>query len=271
MNQTEPTPVKSAFRALQVLELLTSEGSPLSFPELQQKLGYPKASLHALLRTLAGARWIDLDPAARRYILGRRVWEAGVAYTKMLPLESLARPFMERVRDETTETVQLAVLDGFEVLYIAKVDGEHMLRLDSSVGLRLLPHATGVGKVLLADVSDERLTAWLAQRRLERYTPHTITEPVKLMKELQEVRRKGYATDREERTLGAACLAVAIHNQTGAVVAAMSVSAPAVRFGRNQRTAALQSLRVAAKELSAALGCSPVSPASRVHVTANRI
>jgi IclR family KDG regulon transcriptional repressor len=267
MNQTEPTPVKSAFRVLQVLELLTSEGCPLSFPELRQKLGYPKASLHALLRTLTGARWIDLDPSARRYVLGRRAWEAGVAYTKMLPLEALARPFMERVRDETTETVQLAVLDGFEALYIAKVDGEHMLRLDSSVGLRLLPHATGVGKILLADLPDERLIVWLAQHKLERYTPHTIMEPMKLMKELRRVRRKGYATDREERTVGAACLAVAIHNHTGAVVAAMSVSAPAVRFGRNQRAAALQSLRVAAMDLSAALGFSPVSPTSRAPST----
>ena len=101
---------------------------------------------------MTAARWLHFDDLEKTYALGVRVWESGIAYSAMTPIESRARPFLERVRDLTTETVQLAVLENFEVLYVDKVDGRHLLRLDSSVGLRLEPHATGVGKVLLASL-----------------------------------------------------------------------------------------------------------------------
>jgi DNA-binding IclR family transcriptional regulator len=256
--------VKSAFRALELLELLTHKGRPLSFSECQAALAYPKASLHSLLRTMTSARWITLDETSRKYALGVRVWEAGIAYTKMLPLEALARPIMERVRDATDETVQLAVLDGFEALYVAKVDGHNLLRLDSSVGMRLKAHATGVGKVLLAGVPDATLKSWLSERTLERYTPSTITSSAKLLKELAAIRSEGYANDREERTLGAACVAVGVRDHRGAVTAAMSVSAPAVRFGKKEQAKALAELQVAAAELSAALGHAPRDAAPNV-------
>lgn len=246
--------VKSAFRALEILELHTKRGHPLTFSEIHEALGYPKASLHGLLRTMTEARWLDLDETARRYVLGVRVWEAGLAYAAMVPLESRARPLMERVRDLTTETVQLAVLDDFEVLYVAMAEGKHLLGLDSSVGMRLKPHATGVGKVLLASLPEESVAAWTRTGGLERYTPNTITEPSHLLAELRDVRARGYALDNEERTIGASCVAVGILNHAGSRVAAMSVSAPAVRFGRKQRAEALGHLLDAADELSAAFG-----------------
>ena len=247
--------VKSAFRALEVLELLTREGRALGFAECQRALAYPKASLHGLLRTMARARWLELDRVSKTYGLGVRVWEAGVAHTKMFRLEALARPIMEQVRDATTETVQLAVLDGGEALYIGKVDGEHTLKLDSSVGQRLTAHATGVGKVLLASLPEEELEAWLKTSTLQRFTPNTITDRRKLRSELELVRRRGFAVDRQERTLGATCVAVAIRNRLEKCVASMSVSAPAVRFGAAQRKRALAHLQRAASKLSTALGC----------------
>lgn len=251
--------VKSASRALEVLELLTREARPLSFADCQRELGYPKASLHGLLRTMTAARWIAHDEASRRYALGVRVREAGLAYARMLPLEALARPIMERVRDATSETVQLAVLDDFQALFVAKADGVHLLRLESSVGLRLQPHATGVGKVLLSGVADGRLRAWLDQHTLERYTPHTITSPGALLEELARVRLAGYAVDKEERLLGAACVAVGVRDHHGAIVAALSVSAAAARFGEEEQALALGHLRAAAGELSVALGYSAAS------------
>jgi DNA-binding IclR family transcriptional regulator len=246
--------VKSAFRALEVFELLTREARSLTFAEFQRALDYPKASLHGLLRTMARARWIEFDPGSKKYGLGVRAWEAGIAYTKMFPLETLARPIMERVRDATTETVQLAVLDAGEALYIAKVDGEHSLRLDSSVGQRLSAHATGSGKLLLTTLPEAELAAWLRASKLERFTPNTITDRRGLREELELVRSRGYAIDREERTVGAACVAVPVRNHLGKWVAAMSISAPAIRFGAPQRKMALAQLREAAEELSSALG-----------------
>jgi DNA-binding IclR family transcriptional regulator len=253
-RQKRARDVKSAFRALEMLELLTREARSISFAECRRSLCYPKASLHGLLHTMTAARWIDFDPMSKKYSLGVRVWEAGVAYAKLFPLDALARPIMERVRDATGETVQLAVLDSGQALYIGKVDGEHLLRLDSSVGQRLTPHATGVGKVLLAALPEAEFAVWLNDNKLDRLTPNAITNPRKLRDELKLVARRGYATDREERTVGAACVAVAIRDHGGKCVAAMSVSAPAVRFGAKQRRLALAHLREAAGKLSVSLG-----------------
>jgi DNA-binding IclR family transcriptional regulator len=246
--------VKSALRALELLELLTREKRALSFSDFQEALAYPKASLHGLLRTMTAARWIAIEFGTKRYVLGVRVWEAGIAYTETLPIETLARPIMEKVRDATGETIQLAVLEDFEALYVAKVDGKHLLRLDSSVGMRLQPHATATGKMLLSGIADERLAEWLTSQPLKRYAPGTLTEPAAVMKEIARVRRLGYAVDREERISGVICLAVGIRNHSGAIAAAMSVSAPVFRFKKREQDSALEQLRIAATELSAALG-----------------
>lgn len=246
--------VKSALRALEILELIATRARPLKFAEIQAALDYPKSSLHGLLRTMADAKWLDLSATSKAYTLGVRVWEGGIAYSAMAPLEARAQPILQRVRDLTAETVQLAVLDDYEVLYIAKVDGRHMLRLDSAVGQRLRPHATGVGKVLLAALPDNVLRRWMKSEALERYTDNTITNPDSLMSELQNVRKRGHAVDREERTAGATCVAVAIHDHTGDCVAAMSVSAPAFRFRSPQLKSALRHLIEGADELSSALG-----------------
>jgi IclR family KDG regulon transcriptional repressor len=245
--------VKSAFRALEVLELLTRETRPLLFSDFQRSLAYPKASLHALLRTMMAARWIDLDPVSKKYGLGVRVREAGMAYVRMSPLDTLARAIMERIRDVTTETVQLAVLDGTEALCIGKVDYEHALRLDFCVGQRLKAHATGVGKVLLSEMPKAEFEDWLRNSKLERFTPSTITDAHKLAAELKLIRQRGYAIDHEERTMGATCIAVAVRDHLGKCVAAMSVSAPSVRFGARRRKIALAQLNAGAAELAAAL------------------
>ncbi len=254
LSEGEDNAVKSAFRVLKILELLTAAFRPLSFLELQQQLGYPKASLHGLLRTMMGSRWLRFVEDSKGYTLGVKIWEAGLAYSGMQPLEVPAKLFMTRLRDQTTKTVQLAVLDDYDVLYVGKVDGEHMLRLDSAVGRRLEPHASGVGRILLADLAESELRAWMAERPLRRFTATTITDPEALLVELQTVKAAGYATDREERTLGAACVPVGIRDHADALVAAMSVSAPAVRFGLRQHQAAFIHLRQAASDLSAALG-----------------
>jgi IclR family KDG regulon transcriptional repressor len=246
--------VKSAFRALELLELLTRETRPLLFSDFQRSLRYPKASLHALLRTMRTSQWIDLDPVSKRYSLGARIREAGMAFVRMSPLDTLARPIMEQLRDATSETVQLAVLDGAEALCIAKVDYAHALRLDLIVGQRLEAHASGVGKVLLSEMPKAEYEEWLSNRKLERFTASTITDARTLAAELKAIRQRGYAIDHEERTIGATCVAVAIRDHHGRCIAAMSVSAPTARFGARRRKSALVRLQAGAAELSAALG-----------------
>ncbi|HEX8627456.1 MAG TPA: IclR family transcriptional regulator, partial [Catenuloplanes sp.] len=239
---------------LEILELLTRQRAPMTFTEIAEALGYPRSSLHNLLRTLAQSGWAELDPETKRYTLGIRAWQAGNAYLRAVDLAERARPFMERVRDEFHDTVQLAVRDGRYNVYIAKVEGSQLLVLASAIGRRLQAHATGVGKVLLADLDPEERAALLYQQPLERFTPHTITDPAALETEFAAITRTGHSVDNEEYTLGVRCVAVPVRDHTGRVVAGMSVSVPSIRFDAARTEQARSLLDEACLRLSAALG-----------------
>jgi DNA-binding IclR family transcriptional regulator len=245
--------VKSAQRALEIIELLTARGDAMTFTEISEATGLPRASLHGLLRTLVAKRWLNLGDD-RRYSLGIRTWEAGTAYLRGTGLNVSARPRMERLRDALDETVQLAVLEDRDCVYIDKVQGGRVLVLASDVGRRLPAYATGVGKVLLAGLDDRVFEQLFAGAHLERFTEHTISTVAELRRELDRIRARGWATDEEEYSIGVRCVAVPIRDNRGDVIAAMSVSAPAIRFGTKQREAALRMLRDAAAEVSAELG-----------------
>jgi Transcriptional regulator len=246
--------VKSAERALRVLELLTTRESALTFTEIGGVLGVPASSLHGLLRTLASRGWLAYDEASRGYALGIRALEAGNAYARSFPLPERARPIMTALRDELDETVQLAVRDGRHNVYLAKVDGSHALTLASEVGRRLPAHATGLGKVLLADLPPQQAADLLGSQPLERFTTNTIADLPKLCRYLAVVRRRGYAVDNEEYSLGVLCIAAPVRDSTGQTVAAMSVSVPTVRFDRQRKQQALRLLLDATARLSASLG-----------------
>ena len=152
--------VKSADRVLLIFDLIASRG-PLTFSEVVGALGLPASSTHNLLKTLVRREYLLLDPDHRRYHLGLRLWEVAQAYVKSDSLPRLAQPIMDRVVAQTGETVQLARLDGVENVYLAISESPQPMKLVSAVGKRLYAHATGLGKVMLAGLSQEE-----ARRRL---------------------------------------------------------------------------------------------------------
>jgi DNA-binding IclR family transcriptional regulator len=246
--------VKSARRALEILEQLTRDPRPVGFAELADELGYPRSSLHGLLATLTDMGWVELDERTRTYGLGLRAWEAGRAYLHGRDLVERARPYMERVRDELDETVQLAVLDGPEVVYVGRVDGSHRLVTSYTVGGRVTAHASAGGKALLSLLDPEELERRFGGVRLERYTPQTITNARQFRAELAETRRRGYGVDAEEYTVGVRCIAMPVFDHEGEPVAALSVSVPTVRFDAKRQNRALAVLTENARLLSQALG-----------------
>lgn len=246
--------VKSAHRALAILELLTTREEPMTFTELREAMDLPRSSLHGLLGTMTETGWLRLDDVSRTYTLGIRTLEAGNAYTRSLTLSARAHPFMVSVSRQLNETVQLSVLDGRHNVYIAKVDGRQALRLASEVGRRLPAHATGLGKAMLAYLPPEELDRRFDSVELERYTTKTIPDLRALRSALAKIRAVGYAADNEEYSIGVRCIAVPIRDDTGLVIAAMSVSAPTIRFDRDGRRQALELLVTASRELSRELG-----------------
>ncbi|WP_268961274.1 IclR family transcriptional regulator [Nonomuraea cypriaca] len=249
--------VKSAGRALEVIELLTRRPRGLSFTEICEELELPKSSGHGLLATMVRRGFLRLDDAGRRYTLGIRVWEAGQAYLWAIDLERAAKPIMEAIRDDLNEVVQLAVLDGTDNVYVAKVDPDQALVLASRVGARIPAHTTALGKVLLAGLEEAELRRRFEGREFVRFTRTTIASLADLEVELAGVRRGGHAIDQGEYTAGVFCVGVPVRDHNGGVRAGMSVSVPEVRLTPALRRRMLHALEKGAGELSAHLGYRP--------------
>jgi IclR family KDG regulon transcriptional repressor len=244
--------VKSARRVLDVVEFLASRPGGASFPVLGEQLKLPKSSLHSLLMTLTDRGWIYLDESSRQYRLGMRVWQVAQNFVYLDSLAQLSRTHLTAARDELNETVQLAVLDGIDNVYIAKVEADHPLRLVSHVGSRLPAYATGLGKVLLAGLEPAELRRRMAGATFTRFTERTITRLDELEQRLAEIRARGYGEDEGEYTPGVYCVAVPVSAEDSVPVAAMSCSIPSARMiGEDeQRDRLVQSLTRHAAALS---------------------
>jgi DNA-binding IclR family transcriptional regulator len=260
--------VKSAERALEILELVAAAERPLTTSDIGRALGYPRSSLHGLLQTMTKRHWLELVDSERAYALGIRTWEVGHSYLRAIDLADRAQPFMQRLRDQLDETIQLAMLDGRYNVYIGKVTGTQRLILASEVGRRLEAHATGIGKVLLSGLGDDELDRLFHGVALERFTEHTVPDYEALKVELEAIRNRGYGTDDEEYTAGVRCVAAPVRDASGAVVAAMSVSVPTIRDSILRKDGA-RLLLDATDGLSKALGHRPHSDDAQSHVAAH--
>jgi DNA-binding IclR family transcriptional regulator len=249
------TRAKSALRALELLDVLADCRDGMGFADLARALEVPKSSLHELLSVLLDRSYVEYDAPTRSYTLGIRTWETGQAYLRHHDLTRVARPLMEQIVQDLNETVQLAVLDGIENVYLAKVDCSHPLRLQSEAGRRLYAHGTGLGKVLLAALPEPECRARLARQTLPSFTPRTITDVPHLLDELARVRERGFALDNEEYTPGLRCVAVPVRGHHDLVVAALSVSIPVIRAQPLQMARALTSLAGSSLEIARRLGC----------------
>lgn len=220
--------VKSAVRTVELLEYFAGRPGMHSLASVQEAVGYPKSSLYMLLRTLVELGWVETDPTGTRYGIGVRALLVGTSYIDGDEVAAAARPALDRLSDDTTETVHLARLDGPNVVCLATRPSRHHLRPFTRVGRRLPAHSTALGKAILSTYPDEEVRAMLPGT-LPALTEHTVTDRERLIGELRRVRERGFATDREENTLGLCCFAVAIPYRAPARDA-ISCSVPAARL-----------------------------------------
>jgi DNA-binding IclR family transcriptional regulator len=246
--------VKSADRALAVVEFVAAKGSA-SFTEILEGLHLPRSSAHGLLSTLSTAGWLDHSQTSKQYSLGLRAWQVGQMYTGHQTLANVAKPVMDRLSEQLGETVQLARLDGVENVYIAISQSASGMRLGSSVGMRLLAHATGIGKALLSTLDPGEAERRLNSVALPRLTSKTVTDVDELAKLIAAAKERGYALDDEEYLDGCRCVAVPLMSETGGGMnAALSVTMPTARTDVNWPRSILRPLTAAAQEIRALLG-----------------
>ena len=221
--------MSSVAKILSVLETVVShqEGG-LAYSEVVAKTGLPKATAHRVLKALVGAGYLRFDQEGGRYYGDLKLSFLGSAVTSHFDLKSYVRPLLLNLRAETQHTCHLGVLSGDAGVYLDKLESLRTfdVKLYSEVGKRFPLHCTAMGKVLLAGMRPAERRRILG-RRLQAFTPRTITDPVLLERELERVRRCGYAVDREEITRGIMCVAAPIRNGEGETVAVISVTFPA--------------------------------------------
>ena len=252
-------PVKSADRVLLLLEHLALVGEA-SFASIVRDLDLPSSSTYQLLQTALRRGFIEHDESKRQFRLGFRVWEIAQGYVRPADLVTLAQPLMDKLVEVTTETVQLACLDGLDNVYLAISESPHPMKLVSSVGARLPAHTTGVGKALLAGLSDEALDSLLDGAVLASFTVRTITDHEVLRRELKRCRSRGYAEDNEEYVIGCRCTAIPIHDTTGRTVAAMSVSMPTPRYSKTIMRQAREALAATVASVEQRIGDVRLAP-----------
>lgn len=246
--------VKSAERVVVLLDTLAHSPPGLSFSELLVRSEIPRSSLHGLLKTLLKRRIIAFDERSKRYVMGTKLWELAMAYTRQLQIVPLAWPYIEDLSQRVDETVQMAVLDGADVVYVAKVESRRPLQLVSHIGSRLPAYATALGKALLAGLSPSGLMQIFPQESLETFTPRTIATRTDLMRELADIRARGFARDEGEYSAEVRCIAAPIVGHQGHVVASVSVSTPAERYEPERESEMRTHLLSCVEQISGRLG-----------------
>jgi len=216
-------------RALSVLTAAAREDG-VSLSELAHALDIPTATTHRILTTLQKRDFLRFDEEQQDWTIGIEAYRTGVAYLKRTNLSDAGRPVMRRLMEETGETANLAVPDGAEVVFIGQVETGNPIRAFFPPGSRTPMHASGIGKAILAALSEERRVALMAGAGLRGFTEQTHVTPGTLFDDLAQTAARGWSFDRNERHDGMSCIGAAIFNERAEPCAGISISGPSSRF-----------------------------------------
>jgi IclR family acetate operon transcriptional repressor len=258
--------IQSVDRALSLLEALAEAGGEASLTDLSRRTHLNVSTCHHLLSTLVNWGYVAKVPGRRSYALGARVLYLGHACLRQVDLPRRAQAHIDRINQATGESVHLAVLQADNIVTLVKREARHAVRVDSGmIGRSDAPHATATGKAMIAWLPEDQIRRMLPAEGLKRFTEKTILDFDALIDELRHVRRNGFAIDREEFQPGVICIGSAIRDHAGAVVGAISASAPAMRATEAHLALMQQEVIEATNALSAELG----EPGSMKPIVAN--
>jgi DNA-binding IclR family transcriptional regulator len=249
-----PYQVQVIDRALAILDTLSVHGPDLGLAELSEKLKLHKSTVHRLIMVLERHNLIERNSVNGRYRLGLKLFELGTRAVSQLDLRERARPYLERLVLETSETVHLGILDDAEVVYLEKVEPARSVRMATSVGRRNPAYCTAMGKAILTYLAEDQVEAIIRKSGLKAVTPNTITSLLELKRELSAVRKRGYAVDNEEIEEGVRCIGCVVRNFSGEPVAAISISGPSFRLTESKVPVLATAVVAAAHGLSSGLG-----------------
>jgi IclR family pca regulon transcriptional regulator len=228
MSETGTGTSQSLERGLAILSAFDSDRPLIGVSELSRELELSRSTAHRYISTLARLGYLQQDPDSKRYRLGPRVLDLGFSAINSMDVREISAPHLRRLSDETGHTVNLAILDGTDVVYIERCrtaqPGQREIDLNLHVGARLPAYCTAMGKAILAFVPEERREEIIARVDFVSRGPNTITDPEEFRTELERIRLSGIAVNDEELAYGLRSIAAPIHAHSGEVMAALNLA-----------------------------------------------
>src|SRR5947209_4230901 len=225
----EHSGVRVLHKTLDILEKIKSTESGYKLADLARKVALPKATVYRILTTLEGRGYLD-RAADGSYRMAKKLFDLQRTVPLEQMLHRLAQPVMERLVASCKETVNLGILDAGEVVVINTVESPQAVRMSSKIGNRRHLHSTALGKVFLAGLPDKEFLRLIRLRGLAKLTPHTLTTKPLLIAEIDKVRKQGWAMDNQENEMEGRCIGAPIADESGRVIAALSISGPVFRM-----------------------------------------
>jgi len=240
-------PIQVSERIFHVIECLAASG-PMGLQDLSSELGLNKSTVHRILNSLICMDYVRQDNETLKYSLSFKFCRISTQILSQNNMIDLARPYLKQLAEYSGETVHLVQMDGINAVYIDKVESAHnTVRLVSMVGKSIPLYCSGVGKAMLAEMSDGKIESVWEQSEIHRLTDYTITDYDQFYRLIEETRKDGYALDNEENELGVRCIAVSLKSFSGKPHYAISISAPKDRMS-DERIGELKDLILTAKQ-----------------------
>lgn len=246
--------VQSVDRALSILETLAEDDEGYRLSDLAVRTGLSASTVHRLLATLESRRFVQFDRAESKWHVGVRSFTVGASFARRRNFSAQAIPYLRKLRDLTRETANLAMVDDEFIIMLTRMESREIMRSLTQVGGRVAMVTSGVGKAVLATYSDEDVGAVIRHHGMPRLTEKSIVRPSDLFKELERIRKQGYALDDEEACMGLRCIAAVVYNDCAEPLAAISVSGMTSRMTEDRLPEIGQIVREVAGELTVALG-----------------
>jgi IclR family transcriptional regulator, acetate operon repressor len=246
--------VQSVDRALSIIETLAEDDEGYRLSDLAVRTGLSTSTAHRLLATLEKRRFVQFDRNELKWHVGARSFSVGATFARRRNFTAQSIPYLRKLRDRTRETANLAVVDDESIIVLTRIESREIMRSLTKVGGRVAMVASGVGKAVLATYSDDDVNAIICRQGMPRLTEKSIVRPSELFKELQAIRRQGYAIDDEEARMGLRCVAAVVYSDCSEPLAAISVSGMTSRITDDRLPSLGGIVREVAAELTVALG-----------------
>ncbi len=247
--------INSIEKGMSVLSVIVNSRNIGGITQISKTLNLSIASVQRITNTFEKLGYLKKDETTQGFVLGHKAWGLGLSIVKDIDLKTVAHPYLKQLSHEIGETVNLAILDGTDIVYVDRIKTERIININLSIGSRLPLYCTSMGKCLLAFLPDADLSELLNKLEMKPFTSRTITDKGKLLEDLKKVRETGFSLNNKELDIGLRSVAAPIRDESKKVIAAVNIAVPSSRITLDElRTKFARKVVEVAKVISEGLG-----------------